>query len=134
MKKYFLILIFLFTVFSIFASNENEIINAIPKYFGQYISYKNPQGVWKKELVEIILLKNNELTFYSHKRCKKYVFTLNNNCLEYKKNTATLRIMYDSSKNMMYTVKPGKWLFIPTQIIWERISDDVAEKQIKNWQ
>ena len=88
----------------------------------------------QKSLGEIILLKNNELTFYSHKRCRKYVFTLNNGWLEYKQKQATLRLKYDSSNNMLYDVKPGPWFFIPTKIIWERISNDAAEKQIKKWQ
>ena len=129
-----MILIFLFASFAIFAANENDIINATPKYFGQYVSYKNPQGILQKSLGEIILLKNNELTFYSHKRCRKYVFTLNNNCLEYKKNTATQRLEYDSANDTLYIKKPGPWFFIPTKIIWERISNEAAEKQIKNWQ
>ena len=134
MKKHFMILIFLFAGFSIFAANENNIINASPKYFGQYVSYKNPQGILQKSLGEIILLKNNELTFYSHKRCRKYVFTLNNGWLEYKQKQATLRLKHDSSNNMLYDVKPGPLFFIPTKIIWERISNDAAEKQIKKWQ
>ena len=129
-----MILIFLFAGFSIFAANENNIINAAPKYFGQYVSYKNPQGILQKSLGEIILLKNNELTFYSHKRCRKYVFTLNNGWLEYKQKQVTLRLKYDSSNNMLYDVKPGPWFFIPTKITWERISNDAAEKQIKKWQ
>ena len=134
MKKLFMILIFLFTGFSIFAANENDITSAAPKYFGQYVSYKNPQGVWKKDLGEIILLKNNTLTFYSHKRCKNYVFTFNNGYLEYKKNTKSRRIKYDSSKDALYAAKPGPWLFIPAKTVWERISNDAAEKQIKKWQ
>ena len=41
MKKLFMILIFLFTGFSIFAANENDITSAAPKYFGQLLNNGN---------------------------------------------------------------------------------------------
>ena len=56
-----MILIFLFAGFSIFAANENNIINASPKYFGQYVSYKNPQRFRIQSETEIKLKRYNIL-------------------------------------------------------------------------
>ena len=107
---------------------------AASKYFGQYVSYTTPQGAAKKSIREIIELKNNEIIFYSHKRCRKYLFTQNNDCLEYKKGKSTHRIFYDSSVNELYAKKMGKWFFIPAKIVYLPITAEIAIQQIKQWQ
>ena len=104
------------------------------EYFGQYVSYTTPQGEAKKALGEIIELKNNEIIFHSHKRCKKYQFTQNNDCLEYKKGASSHRIFYDQSTNELYAKKPGKWFFIPAKIVFRPITAEIAVQQIKQWQ
>ena len=108
--------------------------NAASKYFAQYVSYTTPQGVSKKSIREIIELKNNEIIFYSHKRCRKYLFSWNDDCLEYKKGKNTFRIFYDSSTNELYTKKPGKWFFIPKKIVYRPLAAETASKRIKQWQ
>ena len=102
-------------------------------YFISCSSSKN-SFVLKKSIREIIELKNNEIIFYSHKRCRKYLFSWNDDCLEYKKGKNTFRIFYDSSTNELYTKKPGKWFFIPKKIVYRPLAAETASKRIKQWQ
>lgn len=128
MKKVFCLILFCLLSLAICGGEADS------KYFGQYISYTTPQEAAKKALGEIIELKNNEIIFYSHKRCRKYLFTRNNDCLEYKAGKSTHRIFYDSSANELYAKKPGKWFFIPEKIVFRPITAETAAQQIKQWQ
>ena len=127
MKKVFCLILFCLLSLAICGGEADS------KYFGQHVSYTTPQGAAKKALGEIIELKNNEIIFYSHKRCRKYLFTRNNDCFEYKKGKSSRRIYYDSSTNELYAKKPGKWFFIPEKIVFHPISAETAAQQIKQW-
>ena len=130
MKKCFAIFLSLFTAVVALLANDAPQI----KYFGQYVSYTTPRGVKQKSLGEIIALKNNEITFYSHKRCRNYLFTRNGDRLEFKIKKSTNRLFYDRSADEYYFKKPGKWFFFPEKIIYVHITTEVAEKQISEWQ
>ena len=110
------------------------LISAQERYWGQYVDYKYPSGERKKTLGEIVMLKNNEIIFYSHKRQRMSSFNLTGNCLEYHPGKHTKeRIYYDPQRNVLYRVKPGVYFFISQKIEYFPVNNEIAKKQITEW-
>ncbi len=125
----------LLPIFKAMCSGEQSMtISSCTRYWGLYVCYASTSGIPQRTLEKIIMLKNNEITFYSHQRERKYSFTLKENSIEYKQeHDVTQRIFYDSIRNELFKKKPGKCFFIPEKIVFVPLDDNVAQKQIGEW-
>lgn len=126
LKKFLLLTLMMIFSLTLYAEHQHFILSEKPRYWGQYIS--------QKALGEIVMLQNNDITFFSHNRCRKFIFSSKDNCLEYKIKNRVDRIFYDPSTKGLYKTKPGKLFFIPAKIIFVPITDQIAENQIRIWQ
>ena len=135
MKKSFCIIGSVFLLFLIVHANERGLlISEQEKYWGQYVYYKSISGKPQKGIGEIIMLKNETITFYSHHRQKASSFVLKDNYIEYQLGKGRKRrIFYNRSQNILYEKKPGKFFFIPEKINFFPVNSEIAKKQIQEW-
>ena len=135
MKKIFYIIwTILFLCMTMYATERHMLISEQEQYWVQYVNYKSVSGKPQRSMGEIIMLKNGNITFYSHHRKKTSSFILRDNYIEYQLgNSGKQRIFYDLSQNILYKKKPGKLFFVPEKIYYVPIDSEIAQKQIQKW-